>query len=335
VNILVTGAAGFIGFHLSRRLLEEGHTVTGLDDLNPYYDVRLKEARLDQLMPFSEFEFVQMDLANRERIEWLFSHNPFNVVFNFAAQEGVRYSIENPDAYLKTNLIGFENILEGCRHGQVSSLIFASSSSVYGVNTKMPFLVIDNVDYPISLYAATNRTNEAMANAYSHLFQFVSRSLRFFTVYGPWDRPDTMLSIFTKRILENKPIQVFDHSKVKRHFVYIDDAVEGITAVLNEVSEIGTKWIDGKLEPDNDLSLYRIYNLGKKNCFSLMEVMKGLEAALSVTAEQISLPLKSEDVPNKYCEEDDDVPEVMLENNTPIIKGIQKFIEWYLYYNEI
>ena len=331
----MTGAAGFIGFHLSRRLLNEGHAVTGLDDLNPYYDVRLKEARLNQLMPFSDFEFVHMDLADREEIERLLSHNCFNVVFNFAAQEGVRYSIENPYAYLDTNLIGFENILEGCRHGHVSSLIFASSSSVYGVNTKMPFLPIDNVDYPISLYAATNRTNEAMANAYSHLYQFVSRGLRFFTIYGPWDRPDTMLSIFTKRILENKPVQVFDHRKVKRQFVYIDDAIEGITAVLNEVSEIGTNRIGEKLDPDNGPCLYRIYNLGKRNCFSLMEVMKGLEAALGVTAEKIFLPLKSEGVPNKYCEEDEDVPEVILENNTPITKGIRKFIEWYLNYNEI
>jgi len=335
MRILVTGAAGFIGFHLSRRLLEEGHIITGLDDLNSYYDARLKESRLNQLMPFSEFEFVHMDLANRKGIERLFSNNRFNVVFNFAAQEGIRYSIENPYAYLDTNLIGFENILEGCKHGQVAGLIFASSSSVYGVNTKMPFLPIDNVDYPISLYAVTKRTHEAMAKAYSHLYQFVSRGLRLFTIYGPWDRPDTMLSIFTKRILDSKAIEVFDHSKVKRHFVYIDDAIEGITAVLNEVSEIGTNWIDEKLDLNNGPFLYRIYNLGKGNWFSLMEVVKGLEAALSIMAEKISLPFKSEDVPNKYCEDDEDVPEVMFENNTPITKGIREFIEWYLDYYEI
>ncbi len=332
MKILVTGAAGFIGFHLSRRLLEEGHTVVGLDNLNAYYDVRLKKARLNQLELFDDFRFLCLDLADRNGMARLFADHQLDRVVNLAAQAGVRYSLENPHAYVDSNLVGFTNILEGCRHSQVPHLVFASSSSVYGLNTKMPFSVHHNVDHPISLYAATKKSNELMAHTYSYLYGLPTTGLRFFTVYGPWGRPDMALFLFTKAIQEGKPIKVFNHGKMERDFTYIDDIIEGVVRLLEKIPSPNPGWTGGAPDPGTSPCRYRIYNIGNNNPIPLMDFVEAIELALGKKAVKEFLPLQPGDVPATYADVNDLVEEVGFKPKTSITEGIEKFIEWYLDY---
>ncbi|UCD77610.1 MAG: SDR family NAD(P)-dependent oxidoreductase, partial [Desulfobacterales bacterium] len=279
-KVLVTGAAGFIGFHLCRRLLQQNVQVTGLDNLSPYYDVRLKNDRLDLILTDSNFKFVEMDLSDRTAMQTLFENNRFDVVVNLAAQAGVRYSIENPNAYVDSNLVGFVNILEGCRHSAVRHLVFASSSSVYGANTRMPFSVHHNVDHPVSLYAATKKANELMAHTYSHLYGLCCTGLRFFTVYGPWGRPDMALFLFTRAILENKPIKVFNHGKMQRDFTYIDDIIEGVVRVMGRLPKPNSAWQGDNPDPGTSYAPYKIYNIGNNNPVELLDFIEVIENAL-------------------------------------------------------
>jgi len=276
MKILVTGAAGFIGFHLSKRFLERGDEVVGLDSLNDYYDVNLKKARLSQLEGQPKFRFVKLDLADREGMAQLFAREKFQRVMNLAAQAGVRYSIENPHAYVDSNVVGFVNLLEGCRHHSVEHLVFASSSSVYGLNTKMPFSVHHNVDHPISLYAATKKANELMAHTYAHLYGLSTTGLRFFTVYGPWGRPDMALFKFTKAILEDQPIDIYNHGQMRRDFTYIDDIVEGVVRVLDKIPESNTMWSSDAPDPSTSPAPYRLYNIGNNNPVELMHYIETL-----------------------------------------------------------
>ncbi|NMC50349.1 MAG: NAD-dependent epimerase, partial [Desulfovibrio sp.] len=284
MNILVTGAAGFIGFHLSRRFLRMGHTVVGLDNLNPYYSVELKQARLALLSENDRFRFVRMDMSDKEAVSRLFQENGFSHVVNLAAQAGVRYSIENPGAYVDTNLVGFANILEGCRHNGVQHLVFASSSSVYGLNTTMPFSVHDNVDHPISLYAATKKANELMAHTYSYLYGLPCTGLRFFTVYGPWGRPDMALFLFTKAILEDKPIKVFNHGRMRRDFTYIDDIIEGVVRVTSRIPAPNPEWNAASPDPSSSVAPYKLYNIGNNNTVELSRFIEVIEENLGRTA---------------------------------------------------
>ncbi|MBT8366568.1 MAG: NAD-dependent epimerase, partial [Deltaproteobacteria bacterium] len=283
-NVLVTGAAGFIGYHLAERLLENGCRVVGLDNLNPYYDVALKEARLEQLQKKPNFTCVQMDLAEHKQLLDLFARSGFDVVVNLAAQAGVRYSLENPHAYVDSNLVGFVNLLECCRHHALQHLVFASSSSVYGANTAMPFSVHHNVDHPISLYAATKKANELMAHTYSHLYQLPCTGLRFFTVYGPWGRPDMALFLFTRAILENKPIQVFNHGKMQRDFTYIDDIIEGVIRVMGRLPAANPDWSGDVPDPGTSYAPYKIYNIGNNNPVELIKFIEVIETALGKQA---------------------------------------------------
>ncbi len=332
MKILVTGAAGFIGFHLSRRLLEEGHTVIGLDNLNPYYDVQLKKDRLNHLEQFDNFTFVDLDLVDRKGMANLFSKHRFDRVVNLAAQAGVRYSIENPHAYVDSNLSGFINVLEGCRHSKVPHLIFASSSSVYGLNTRMPFSVHHNVDHPISLYAATKKSNELMAHTYSYLYDLPTTGLRFFTVYGPWGRPDMALFIFTRAILEGKPIKVFNYGKMQRDFTYIDDIIEGVVRVLDKIPGPDPEWKGEAPDPGSSSSPYRLYNIGNNNPVLLMDFIEAIERALGKKAVKEFLPLQPGDVPATYADVDDLIEGVGFKPETSIFKGIEKFTDWYLDY---
>jgi UDP-glucuronate 4-epimerase len=333
-TILVTGAAGFIGFHLSKRLLEEGHSVIGLDNLNPYYDVQLKKDRLKQLEPYDQFQFIKADLSDRKHMEDLFTQHHFNRVVNLAAQAGVRYSLKDPHAYVQSNLVGFLNILEGCRHTKVEHLVFASSSSVYGLNTKMPFSVHHNVDHPISLYAATKKANELMAHSYSYLYGLAATGLRFFTVYGPWGRPDMALFLFTKSILEGKSIQVFNHGDMARDFTYIDDIIEGVVRVLDKIPEANNAWDGNAPDPGTSPALYRLFNIGNNNPVALMEFITSIEKALGKVADKEFLPLQPGDVPKTYADIDNLVKDFGFKPITPISEGIKKFIDWYLnYYN--
>lgn len=332
MNILVTGAAGFIGFHLSKRLLEEGHSVTGLDNLNEYYDIRLKRDRLKLLDSRGEFLFVKLDLADRAGMESLFSENSFERVVNLAAQAGVRYSLINPHVYLKSNINGFLHILEGCRHHQVPHLVFASSSSVYGLNTSMPFSVHDNVDHPISLYAATKKSNELMAHTYSHLYGLPVSGLRFFTVYGPWGRPDMALFLFTENILQGKAIKVFNHGNMMRDFTYIDDIIEGVVRVMDHIPEANTQWSGDKPDPGSSPAPYRLYNIGNHNPVKLMDFIEIIEEALGKKAIKEFLPLQPGDVPASHADVADLVDTVGFKPATHIRDGIDRFISWYLEY---
>jgi UDP-glucuronate 4-epimerase len=331
-NVLVTGAAGFIGFHLCRRLLEEKIQITGLDNLSPYYDVRLKKDRLDRILSASNFKFIEMDLADRTGMQTLFENNRFEVVVNLAAQAGVRYSLENPHAYVDSNLVGFVNILEGCRHGAVRHLVFASSSSVYGANTRMPFSVHHNVDHPVSLYAATKKANELMAHTYSHLYGLCCTGLRFFTVYGPWGRPDMALFLFTRAILENKPIAVFNHGKMQRDFTYIDDIIEGVVRVMARLPEPNSAWRGDNPDPGTSYAPYRIYNIGNNNPVALLEFIEEIENALQHKAKKNFLDLQPGDVVATYADVDDLSADVGFKPQTPIRSGIQQFVEWYRQY---
>jgi UDP-glucuronate 4-epimerase len=335
MKFLVTGAAGFIGFHLCKRLLELGYTVTGLDNLNDYYSVALKKDRLKLLKQHDQFTFFKIDLSNREDMESLFATNQFTHVVNMAAQAGVRYSLENPMAYVQSNIVGFTNLLEGCRHGGVSHLVYASSSSVYGLNTDMPFSVHSNVDHPISLYAASKKSNELMAHAYSHLYGLPTTGLRFFTVYGPWGRPDMALFLFTKAIVEDRPIQVFNHGKMRRDFTYIDDIVEGMVRALMRIPEPNTQWSGDAPDPGSSPAPYRLYNIGNNDCVELSVYIEALEKALGKTAKKIMLPMQPGDVPATYADVTDLMRDVGFKPTTPIQFGIERFISWFKDYYKV
>lgn len=328
-TVLVTGAAGFIGFHLSKRLLDMGCQVMGLDTLTPYYDVKLKENRLKQLEVYPKFRLFRTDLSDRQGVDAIFKSQNFDVVVNLAAQAGVRYSLKNPYSYVDSNLMGFVNILEGCRHHQVKHLVFASSSSVYGANTNMPFSVHNNVDHPVSLYAATKKSNELMAHTYSHLYGMACTGLRFFTVYGPWGRPDMALFLFTKAILEDKPIQVFNHGNMKRDFTYIDDIVEGVVRVMGRIPEPDPNWSGDHPDPGTSYARYKIYNIGNNNPVLLTDFIAAIEKALGKTAKKEFLGMQPGDVPATYADVDDLIKDVGFKPGTPIEVGIERFIAWY------
>lgn len=327
--VVVTGAAGFIGYHVARRLLERGDHVLGLDNLNDYYDVRLKEARLAQLSPFERFRFHRMDLVDRAGMSALFADRSIRRVVHMAAQAGVRYSLANPHAYTDSNIVGFLNILEGCRHARVAHLVYASSSSVYGGHTRMPFSVRDNVDHPVSMYAATKKANELMAHTYAHLYGVPCTGLRFFTVYGPWGRPDMALFLFTKAILAGKPIDVFNYGKMRRDFTYIDDIVEGVVRVLDQPAQPDPTWSSDASNPGTSSAPYRLYNIGNHQPVELLRFIEVLEDALGKKAEKNFLPLQPGDVPATYADVDDLVKDVDFKPNTPIEVGIRRFVEWY------
>lgn len=329
---LITGAAGFIGFHLSKRLLEDGYHIVGIDNMNPYYEVTLKESRLKLLKQYQDFSFIHADLSNKNQINDVFDKNEFDIVVNLAAQAGVRYSIENPDAYVESNLVGFMNILENCRYSKIKHLVFASSSSVYGANTTMPFSVHHNVDHPVSLYAATKKANELMAHTYSHLYDLPCTGLRFFTVYGPWGRPDMALFLFTKAIFEGKPIKVFNHGKMKRDFTYIDDIVEGVVSVMGRVPEPNPSWDGNTPDPGTSYKKYRIYNIGNNNPVELTQFIEVLENAIGKKAEKEYLDLQPGDVIATYADIDDLTEDVGFKPVTPIEKGIEEFVSWYKEY---
>ncbi len=331
-KVLITGAAGFIGYTLSRRLLERGDEVVGLDNLNDYYDVDLKLSRLRQITLRENFKPVRLDLSNRDAIAQLFKDEKFDVVVNLAAQAGVRYSLINPHAYVDTNLVGFVNVLEGCRHNNVKHLVFASSSSVYGANTHMPFSVHHNVDHPVSLYAATKKANELMAHAYASLFKLPATGLRFFTVYGPWGRPDMALFLFTKAILEGRPIDVFNFGKMQRDFTYIDDIVEGVVRVIDRVPGPEPAWSGDIPDPSASYAPYKLYNIGNNNPVELMHFIEVLEDCLGKKAVKNLLPIQAGDVPATYADVDDLIRDVGFKPSTSIEEGIKKFVEWYKEY---
>ncbi len=331
-NILVTGAAGFIGFHLARRLLKDGYHVFGLDNINDYYDVRIKHDRLEQLNGSDHFHFFKTDLADQDGLNRVFEEHAIDAVVNLAAQAGVRYSLINPQAYVSSNLVGFVNILECCRHHKIKHLVFASSSSVYGANTKMPFSVHHNVDHPVSLYAASKKSNELMAHTYSHLFDLPCTGLRFFTVYGPWGRPDMALFLFTKAIMEGKPIKVFNHGKMQRDFTYIDDIVEGVVRVLVNVPQPNSSWSGDAPDPGTSYKRYKIYNIGNNNPVQLSEFIQAIENALGLKAEQKLMEIQPGDVPATYADVDDLINDVGFKPSTPLSEGIHKFVAWYKSY---
>jgi len=334
-KILITGAAGFIGFHLSERLLERGDEVVGLDNLNDYYDVNLKLARLKRIAMNPNFKPVRIDLADRAAMKRLFEEEKFDIVVNLAAQAGVRYSLLNPYSYIDSNVSGFLNILEGCRHNGVKHLVFASSSSVYGANTNMPFSVHDNVDHPVSLYAATKKANELMAHTYASLYKIPCTGLRFFTVYGPWGRPDMALFLFTKAILENRPIDVFNYGKMQRDFTYIDDIVEGVVRVMDRVPAPNPAWSGGSPDPSTSYAPYKLYNIGNNNPVELMQFIEVLETCLGKKAEKNLLPIQAGDVPATYADVDDLINDVGFKPSTSIEEGIGKFVDWYKSYYKI
>ena len=329
MKVLITGAAGFIGSALALRLLERGDQVIGVDNLNDYYDVALKEARLARTLAYPGFVDVRADIEDGERMQALFAaHRPERVV-NLAAQAGVRYSIENPMAYVRTNLVGFANILEGCRHTGVEHLVYASSSSVYGLNTRMPFSVHDNVDHPASLYAASKKANELMVHTYSHLYGLPTTGLRFFTVYGPWGRPDMALFKFTRAILAGEPIDVFNYGKHRRDFTYIDDIVEGVIRVLDRVPQGNPSWSGDQPDPATARAPYRLYNIGNHKPVELMEYIAVLERCLGRKAQMNLLPLQPGDVPDTYAEVSDLVEDTGYRPDTSVAEGVARFVDWY------
>src|SRR3990167_5500266 len=331
-KILITGAAGFIGYHLCSRLMEQGDRIVGIDNINDYYDVNLKLNSLKQIEGKRNFTFIKLDITDREGIHKLFAKEKFDIVVNLAAQAGVRYSLINPYTYIDSNINGFINILEGCRHHQVKHLVFASSSSVYGANTKMPFSVHHNVDHPVSLYAATKKANELMAHTYSSLYKIPCTGLRFFTVYGPWGRPDMALFIFTKAILEGKPIDVFNYGKMQRDFTYIDDIIEGVVRVMDKIPEPNPKWNGDNPDSATSYAPYKLYNIGNNNPVELMHFIEVLECYLGKKAVKNLLPIQQGDVPATYADIDDLVRDVDFKPSTPIETGIKRFVEWYKAY---
>ena len=332
MNVLVTGAAGFIGANLSLRLLKEGHNVCGLDNLNDYYDVNLKKARLAPILEYPGFDFQQLDLADRGKIEALFKANSFDCVVNLAAQAGVRYSLENPASYVDSNLVGFGNILEGCRHSKVKHFVYASSSSVYGLNTLMPFSVRHNVDHPVSLYAASKKANELMAHTYSYLYNLPTTGLRFFTVYGPWGRPDMALFLFTNAILNDKPIKVFNNGNMQRDFTYIDDIVEGVIRVMKNIPEADPKWSSDAPNPSSSCVPYKLYNIGNNQPIALMKFVHAIEDAIGKKAVIDYLPMQPGDVPATYADVSDLTADIGFKPSTSIKQGIRSFFDWYRVY---
>ncbi|MGH6636693.1 MAG: NAD-dependent epimerase [Gammaproteobacteria bacterium] len=329
MKILVTGSAGFIGAALCERLLARGDEVVGVDNLNTYYEVALKQARLARLTPHPRFRSYVLDIVDREGMAELFGGERPQRVMHLAAQAGVRYSLQNPYAYVDSNLLGFTNILEGCRHNGVENMVFASSSSVYGANTKMPFSVHDNVDHPVSLYAATKKANELMAHTYSHLYRLPSIGLRFFTVYGPWGRPDMSLFLFTRNILEGKPIEVFNYGNHRRDFTYIADIVEGVIRCIDTVPKGHHAWTGDAPDPGSSNAPYRLYNIGNNNPVHLMHFIEVLENCLGKKAEKTLLPLQPGDVPDTYADVDDLVQDLGYRPSTPVEEGVARFVEWY------
>ncbi len=334
-KILITGAAGFIGHALGKRLLAEGRSVVGLDNMNDYYDVELQRARLAELTASPNFTFVQEDMGDRAACAVLFQKYPLDAVVNLAAQAGVRYSLENPAAYVDTNLVGFANILEGCRHHGIKHLVYASSSSIYGANTKMPFSEHDNVDHPVSLYAASKKANELMAHTYSHLFGLPTTGLRFFTVYGPWGRPDMALFLFTKAILEDRPINVFNNGNMERDFTYIDDIVQGVARVLDTVPQPDPDWDGNAPDPATSYCPWRVYNIGNNSKEKLMRYIEVLEQCLGRIAKKNFLPMQAGDVPATYADVSALARDTGFRPDTPIEEGVRRFVDWYLDYYKV
>ena len=329
-KILVTGAAGFIGFHLAKRLADNGDKVIGLDNVNDYYDVSLKQARLARLEGLDNFRFIRGDICDREMISRLFMDEGFDCVVNLAAQAGVRYSLKNPYAYIDSNIAGFMNILEGCRHNGIGHLVYASSSSVYGANTKMPFSIHHNVDHPVSLYAATKKANELMAHTYSSLYGIPTTGLRFFTVYGPWGRPDMALFLFARAILAGNEIDVFNYGKMQRDFTYIDDIVEGVKRVVDNIPQGNIDWSGSSPDPATSYAPYRIYNIGNNNPVELLYFIETIERCLGKVAKKNLLPIQAGDVPATYADVDDLMADVGFRPSTRIEEGIRKFVDWYI-----
>ena len=335
MKYLVTGAAGFIGMHVSLALLERGDRVIGFDNMNPYYPVQLKRDRLERLVRQQGFQFEEGDLADRVRLPKLFAAEKFDVVINLAAQAGVRYSLTNPHAYVDSNLVGFVNILEACRHHEVKHLTYASSSSVYGANTEMPFSIHHNVDHPLSLYAATKKANELMAHTYSHLYHLPTTGLRFFTVYGPWGRPDMALWLFAKAILAGESIDVFNNGQMRRDFTYVDDIVQGVVRVADRIPEGNPEWSGDNPDPATSHAPYRIYNIGNNQPVELMQLIETLERTLGKAAIKNFLPLQPGDVPATCADVDDLTRDVGFRPSTPIEVGVERFVQWYRDYHKV
>jgi UDP-glucuronate 4-epimerase len=332
MKFLVTGAAGFIGFHTAQILLERGDEVVGLDNLNDYYDVTLKEARLAQLRQRPNFRFVKLDLADRSGMQELFAREQFARVIHLAAQAGVRYSLQNPLAYVDSNVVGFANVLEGCRHNGAEHLVYASTSSVYGANTKMPFSVHQNVDHPLSFYAATKKANELMAHTYAYLYKLPVTGLRFFTVYGPWGRPDMALFLFTKNILAGKPIDVFNYGNHRRDFTFVDDIAQGVVHAADRIATANAAWDGDDPDPGTSKAPYRLYNIGNNQPVELMRYIECIERALGRKAEKNLLPLQLGDVPDTFADIDDLVRDVGYRPATPVEVGVERFVRWYVDY---
>lgn len=335
MHVMITGVAGFIGSTLAIRLLERGDTVTGIDNMNDYYSVALKEARLDRFRSHPNFRYQKLDIADREGIAKLFKDNRFDAVMNLAAQAGVRYSLVNPQAYADSNLLGFVNLLEGCRHSGVKHFVFASSSSVYGANTKQPFSEHDNVDHPVSLYAASKKANELMAHSYAHLFKLPCTGLRFFTVYGPWGRPDMALFLFTKGILEGTPIKVFNHGKMVRDFTYVDDIVEGVIRVIDRPAQPNPNWSGDKPDSATSYAPYRVFNIGNNKPVELMRYIEVLEECLGKKAQKEMLPLQAGDVPSTVADVSELEAATGFKPKTPVEVGVRNFVEWYRAYHKV
>ncbi len=333
MKILVTGVAGFIGMSVAKALLERGDEVVGIDNLNDYYDVQLKHDRLKQIEDFDSFTFIKMDIADRDAMDQLFKTQNFQRVFNSAAQAGVRYSLQNPHAYVDSNLVGFVNVLEGCRHNNIEHLVYASSSSVYGANTNMPFSVHDNVDHQVSLYAATKKSNELMAHTYSHLYNLPTTGLRFFTVYGPWGRPDMSPSLFAGAILRGEPINVFNEGKMQRDFTYIDDIVEGVVRVIDKTAEPNSDYDSNQPDPGTSFAPYRVYNIGNNDVVQLMDFIAIIENAVGKQAEKNMMGMQDGDVVATYANIDDLMEAVGFRPATPLKDGIRKFVDWYKAYH--
>ncbi len=335
MKILVTGAAGFIGFHTALKLLERGETVVGLDNFNDYYDVTLKESRADVLANYEQFRMERLDLTDRSGLEALFANGNFEKVVHLAAQAGVRYSLENPHSYIDSNIVGTLHILEGCRHNEVEHLVYASSSSVYGANTTMPFSVHQNVDHPLALYGATKKANELMAHTYSNLYGLPTTGLRFFTVYGPYGRPDMALFRFTKNIIEGKPIDVFNYGNHRRDFTYVDDIVEGVVRTMDSTAQANEEWDPAHPDPGTSSAPYRLYNIGNQQPVDLMDYIGAIEKCLGKTAEKKLLPLQPGDVPDTWADTTDLAADVGYQPSTPVAVGVQKFIDWYVDYYKV
>jgi UDP-glucuronate 4-epimerase len=335
MKILVTGAAGFIGSFTARRLLERGDAVVGLDNFNPYYDVNLKEARAALLAGYDNFKMERLDLADRAGMERLFAREKFDRVVHLAAQAGVRYSLENPHSYIESNIVGTLHVLEGCRHNDVEHLVYASSSSVYGANTAMPFSIHQNVDHPLALYGATKKANELMAHTYSNLYNLPTTGLRFFTVYGPYGRPDMALFMFTRNIIEGKPIDVFNYGNHRRDFTYVDDIVEGVIRTMDHVAQPDEAWDSDDPDPGSSSAPYRIYNIGNQQPIELMRYIEVIEECIGKKAERNLLPMQPGDVPDTYADAEDLARDVGYRPGTPIETGVRNFVDWYIDYYQV